>query len=135
MVTAWSENVNNNIVMNIKKPPFDNLKVRLAVSHAIDRRALVQAIYQGGAALGAGLAPPPYGVWGLTDKEVAGLPGARSTCRREGQGPKAGWPKRGTGLQNPLKVEIVTPRDLRLHRHRGVCRQRVEADRDRGHGL
>ena len=36
---SWSSppcgtTVNDNIIMNVKKPPFDNLKVRLAVSHA-----------------------------------------------------------------------------------------------------
>src|SRR5438045_3137420 len=60
VVTPVSENVNNNIIMNIKKPPFDNLKVRLAVSHAIDRRALIQAVYQGGGIIGAAMAPKPH---------------------------------------------------------------------------
>src|SRR5216110_2603313 len=75
VVTPISENVNNNIIMNIKKPPFDNLKVRLAVSHAIDRRALVQAVQQGGAVVGASMAPKPHGVWGLLDKDLIALPG------------------------------------------------------------
>ena len=70
-----SQNVNDNIIMNIKKPPFDNVKVRLAVSHAIDRRALIQAVHQGGGVPGAALAPKPYGVWGLLEKDLAALPG------------------------------------------------------------
>src|SRR5436309_2121732 len=75
VVTPISENVNNNIIMNIKKPPFDNLKVRLAVSHAIDRRALIQAVYQGGGVIGAAMAPKPHACWGLAEKDLAGLPG------------------------------------------------------------
>ncbi len=49
VVTPYNQNVSDNIIMNVKKPPFDNPKVRLAVSHAIDRRALVGAVHQGGA--------------------------------------------------------------------------------------
>src|SRR5439155_1547097 len=65
VVTPYNQNVSDNIIMNVKKPPFDNPKVRLAVSHAIDRRALVGAVHQGGAVVGAALAPKPWGFWGL----------------------------------------------------------------------
>src|SRR5262249_41929471 len=70
-----AQNVTDNIIMNTKKPPFDNPKVRLAVSYAIDRRGLIQASHQGGAVLGAAMLPKPYGVWGMPEKELLGLPG------------------------------------------------------------
>jgi peptide/nickel transport system substrate-binding protein len=70
-----AQNVSDNIIMNTKKPPFDNLKVRLAVSYAIDRKALISAVHQGGAVPGASQQPKPYGVWGLLDKDLVALPG------------------------------------------------------------
>src|SRR6266576_377628 len=75
VITPVSQNVNDNIIMNVKKPPFDNPKVRLAVSHAIDRRALVGAFHQGGAVVGASQAPKPWGFWGLAEKDLRALPG------------------------------------------------------------
>jgi peptide/nickel transport system substrate-binding protein len=107
VVTPASENVNNNIIMNVKKPPFDNVKVRLAVSHAIDRRALVQSVHQGGAVVGASLLPRPHGVWGLLDKDLALLPGYGKPEDGKAQARKL-LAEAGITPQSPLRVEMIT---------------------------
>ncbi len=107
VVTPYSENVNNNIIMNVKKPPFDNVKVRLAVSHAIDRRALIDAVHQGGAMIGASLAPRPHGVWGLIDKDLLALPGLGKPVDDKAKARKL-LAEVGITPQSPLRVEIVT---------------------------
>ena len=35
------------LAMNMEKPPFDNLKVRLAINHAINKTQIVEQLYQG----------------------------------------------------------------------------------------
>ena len=105
VVTPFSQNVSDNIIMNVKKPPFDNPKVRLAVSYAIDRRALIQAVHQGAASLGSAMSP--YGVWALPEKELLALPGYGKTADMKAQAKKL-LAEAGITPQNPLKVEMVT---------------------------
>src|SRR5438874_4324885 len=107
VVTPISENVNNNIIMNIKKPPFDNLKVRLAVSHAIDRRALIQAVYQSGGIIGAAMAPKPHAFWGLAEKDLGGLPGYGKPAEEKATAKKM-MAELGYTPDKPLRVEMVT---------------------------
>jgi peptide/nickel transport system substrate-binding protein len=107
VMTPFSQNVNDNIIMNLKKPPFDNPKVRLAVSRAIDRRALVQAVHQGGAVVGASLAPKPHGFWGLLEKDLTSLPGYGTPGDEKAQARKM-LAETGVRPQNPLRVEMVT---------------------------
>ena len=73
VITPVAQAVSDNIILNTKKPPFDNPKVRLAVSYAIDRRALISTVHQGGAVPGASQQPKPYGVWGLLEKDLQGV--------------------------------------------------------------
>jgi peptide/nickel transport system substrate-binding protein len=108
VVTPYNQNVNDNIIMNVSKPPFDNVKVRLAVSHAIDRRALIQAVHQGGAVIGASMAPRPYGVWGLPEKELFALPGYGPKPADEKAKATKLLAEVGFSPQNPLRVEMVT---------------------------
>lgn len=35
------------LAMNMEKPPFDNLKVRLAINHAINKADIIERLYQG----------------------------------------------------------------------------------------
>src|SRR5215813_9261353 len=102
-----AQNVTDNIIMNTKKPPFDNPKVRLAVSYAIDRRGLIQASHQGGAVLGAAMLPKPYGVWGMPEKELLAMPGYGQAAEMKSRAQKL-LAEAGITSEKPLKVEMAT---------------------------
>ncbi len=106
-LTIAHQNVNDNLLLNVSKPPFNNVKVRQAISMAIDRRAALQAIHQGGALVGASLAPKPYGVWGLLEKDLAQLPGYGNSEAEKAKARKL-LIEAGFGPANPLKVEMAT---------------------------
>src|SRR5262245_2499799 len=59
VVTTTATNVTDNIIMNVKKPPFDNQKVRLAVSYGIDRRALIRPCIRTAPCSAPGCCPVP----------------------------------------------------------------------------
>ena len=88
-VTQVGTSVVDHLFVNTKKPPFDNLKVRQAISRAIDRRGIIEAVYGGGAALGASMAPRPYGVWSLLDKDLRALQGAGTPAEAKKERPQA----------------------------------------------
>jgi len=102
-----AQDVTDNIIMNVKKPPFDNPKVRLAVSYAIDRRGLIQASHQGGAVLGAAMLPRPYGVWGVSEKDLLALPGYGRADEMKARARKL-LGEAGITPDKPLKVEMAT---------------------------
>ncbi len=107
VITPVAQAVSDNIIMNTKKAPFDNPKVRQAVSYAIDRRALIQAVHQGGAVPGASMQPKPYGVWGLLEKDLATLPGYGKPEDMKARARKL-LGEAGITPQNPLRVEMGT---------------------------
>ena len=105
--TETASNVSENLLLNTKKPPFDNVKVRRALSFAIDRRAYTQTVHRGAAVIGASLAPKPWGVWGLVDKDLNQLPGYGGAAEGRATAKKL-LAEAGFGPGHPLKVEIVT---------------------------
>lgn len=75
VVFETSQNINDNLLVNFKRAPFTDPRVRRAVSLAIDRRGYIQAVRQGGAVPSASMLPLPWGVWGLSPSDLASLPG------------------------------------------------------------
>jgi peptide/nickel transport system substrate-binding protein len=105
--TETASNVSENLLLNTKKPPFHNVKVRRALSFAIDRRAYTQTVHRGAAVVGASLAPKPWGVWGLLEKDLASLPGYGGAAEGRATAKKL-LAEAGFGPGNPLKLEVVT---------------------------
>ena len=97
----------DNVIMNHKKPPFDNVVVRRAISLAMDRQAFVQGVRHGGARVGTSVMPRPYGAWGLLDQEVRTLPGYRSAVVDKAEA-KLLLASVGYGPGKPLRVELTT---------------------------
>jgi peptide/nickel transport system substrate-binding protein len=102
-----ANNNNENLLMNAKRAPFDNVKVRRAVSLAMDRRGFIKAVIQGGATPGASMLPKPYGFWGLAERDLVKLPGYGDPTENKAMARKL-LAEAGYGPQNPLRVEMAT---------------------------
>jgi peptide/nickel transport system substrate-binding protein len=108
IITEVGQNGSDNVVLNHKRPPFDNPAVRRAVSLAMDRHGYVQSVRHGGAVVGAGLMPKPLGFWGLSDPDLKTLPGYRNSATDKAEARRllaaAGLGPGG----KPLRVELAT---------------------------
>jgi ABC-type transport system substrate-binding protein len=77
------------------------------VTRAIDRRALIAAVYQGGATLGASMVPRPYGVWGMLEADLRGLAGYGNPVDKKAAARRL-LGEAGFGPSTPLKLEMTT---------------------------
>jgi peptide/nickel transport system substrate-binding protein len=102
-----SSNVSDNVLVNFKRAPFTDLRVRRAVNFALDRKAYVQGPRQGGAVVGGAMLARPQGVWGLPAEELASLPGTGDPVKQREEAKKL-LNEAGFGASNPLKVTVST---------------------------
>jgi peptide/nickel transport system substrate-binding protein len=107
VIAEVGSNVNDNLLLNTRKPPFDNPAVRRAFSLAIDRRAYVKAVHQGGAVVGASMQPRPFGFWGLLERDLNQLPGYGKPADDKARARKL-LAEAGFTSSNPLRVEVKT---------------------------
>ena len=105
--TETATNVNENLLINTTRPPFDDVRVRRALSLAMDRAAYVQAVHRGSAIVGASMAPRPWGIWGLLDKDLVQLTGYGKGADQKTRARKL-LAEAGFGPGHPLKVEMAT---------------------------
>src|SRR5262249_13791792 len=64
-----------NLIINRKNPPFNNIELRKAMALAIDRKSMIDIIYQGQGDVGGTMLPPPEGVWGMPPDLLKTIPG------------------------------------------------------------
>jgi peptide/nickel transport system substrate-binding protein len=107
VITEVGQNGSDNVIVNHKRPPFDNPAVRRAISLAMDRYAFVQGVRHGGAVVGAAMMPKPFGIWGLADQDLRTLPGYRGSAVDKAEAKRL-LASAGYGPGKPLKVEMVT---------------------------
>jgi peptide/nickel transport system substrate-binding protein len=107
VTTEVGTGVVDSLLINATRPPFNNLRVRRAISRAIDRHAYIKAVRQGGAVVGAAMAPPPYGAWGLLTKDLARLPDYGNPTEQKAEARKL-LAEAGFTPSHPLKVELST---------------------------
>ncbi len=107
VLVETSTNLNDNLLLNFKRPIFQDARIRRAINLAIDRKGYVEAGRQGAAILGGVMLPKPYGVWGLSEKELAKLPGMGDPGRNKAEA-KQLLAQAGYGPGKPLKLSVST---------------------------
>jgi peptide/nickel transport system substrate-binding protein len=69
-------NVPRTMLINLHKPPFDNIEMRRAMVLSLDRKAFNDIQNEGvPGAIGANMLPAPNGVWGMPPEVLETLPG------------------------------------------------------------
>jgi peptide/nickel transport system substrate-binding protein len=107
VITEVGQNGSDNVILNHKRAPFDNPRVRQAVNLALDRNAYVRGVRQNGAVTGAALMPKPLGFWGLPDPELRTLAGYRDPAKDKAEAKRL-LAAAGYGPDKPLRVDLVT---------------------------
>jgi peptide/nickel transport system substrate-binding protein len=95
-----------NVILNTKRAPLNNPKVREAINYALNRNDFLKT--QHGATVPAGaLVPPPYGPWGLSPADMAKLPGWGDGAKDKALARKL-LAEAGYGPGHPLKLPVTT---------------------------
>ena len=86
------------IYLNTSRPPFDDIRVRWALAHAIDRQAIIEGVFEGYAVESVG----PYHPWFWTHN-----PEWKQPYPYDPEKAKKLLAEAGYGLNNPLKFELM----------------------------
>ena len=113
VVLEADSNVNDNVLVNFKRAPYSDVRVRRAINLALDRKAYLIGPRQGAATFGGALLPKPAGVWGLAPAEVAKLPGMGDPVKQRVEAKKL-LADAGFGPANPMKL-VVSTRALAIY--------------------
>ncbi len=93
------------VYMNHAKPPFNDARLRRALSLALDRQAFIKSVAKGAGMIGGAMAPPPIGSWGITQKDLVAIHGKPEEGKARATKLLA---ELGYGPSNPLRIDAVT---------------------------
>jgi len=98
-------NVSSNLVVNRDSPPFDDARIRKAMSLTLDRQSFNDILSEGQASIAGTMLPPPDGVWGLPADQVKALYGDVENNRAQG---RELMKQAGYGPDKRLKIKVST---------------------------
>lgn len=86
-------------------PPWDNLELVKAISGALNRGKLGQALF-GGRSAASGPVGPATPAYALTDSELAAYPGYRTDAAADAADARARWLAAGGAALGPITVDV-----------------------------
>jgi peptide/nickel transport system substrate-binding protein len=102
-------NVPRTMLINLHKPPFDNIELRKAMVLSLDRKAFVDILSEGAPnGIGANMLPAPNGVWGMPPEVLETLPGYGSDVAKNRAEAKKIMEKLGYGPDKRLAIKVST---------------------------
>ena len=117
--TLGPTNVSVNVLVNDKRPPFDNLKLRQAMALALDRDAFVTILSQGASTISGNMMPPPEGLWGMPKEKLAALTGYSGSIEERRARARKIMEELGYDAQRKLRLKVST-RDLSAYKDAAV---------------
>ena len=117
--TLGPTNVSANVLVNDKRPPFDSLKLRQAMSLALDREAFVTILSQGASTISGNMMPPPEGLWGMPKEKLETLTGYSGAIEERRVRARKIMEELGYSAQNKLILKVST-RDLAAYKDAAV---------------
>ncbi len=84
------------LAMNVHEKPFDNVKVRKAVHHALNRKSYIEAVYQGNAMVAKNPIPPTIWSYNKNTKDLEYDPKKAKALLKE------------AGFENGFETELWT---------------------------
>ncbi|MFN3743169.1 MAG: ABC transporter substrate-binding protein [Hyphomicrobiaceae bacterium] len=100
--------VSTNLLVNREKPPFDNPKLREAMTLALDRDAMVKIVTAGKASISGAMMAEPEGNWGMPPARLAQFPQYAGTGEARREKARAIMKELGYGPEKRLKVKVGT---------------------------
>jgi len=108
-----------NLLVTREREPFDNPDIRRALNLTLDRDAFVNILGRGQYRVGATMLPPPEGLWGMPEAEIAAVEGYGKDMEARRAQAQAIMRKLGYGPDKPLKLKVST-RNIPTYRDSAV---------------
>jgi peptide/nickel transport system substrate-binding protein len=117
--TLGPTNVSANVLVNDKRPPFDNLKLRQAMALALDREAFITILSQGASTISGNMMPLPEGLWGMPKEKLQALTGYSGTIEERRAHARKIMEELGYSAQKKLNLKVST-RDLAAYKDAAI---------------